>query len=112
MNLNNLFLASYEAQREAQPFEGRVVCQNTSLHCSETNPELWGNFSDCYKSFEGVRPRFFMSEADADAWFARREQENQEAEKEAQLQASIAAGTHPAFTTASAKLEFSPFANL
>jgi hypothetical protein len=81
-------------------------------HCSETNMELFSFFSDCYKSYNGIRPRFFITETEVNEWFARREAENQEAEKEAKLQASIRAGTHPAFTTASATLEFNPFSIL
>lgn len=81
-------------------------------HCSETNMELFSFFSDCYKSYNGFRPRFFITEEEVNEWFAARERQNQEAEREAQLQASIAAGTHPAFTSPETNLTFSPFANL
>jgi hypothetical protein len=31
-------------------------------HCNETNPELFSDFSDDYKSAYGTRPRYFITE--------------------------------------------------
>lgn len=31
-------------------------------HCSESNPTLWGEYSDTFKDVHGFRPRWFMTE--------------------------------------------------
>lgn len=42
-------------------------------HCNDVDPDLWQAFSDCYKSDNGFRPRSWMTAAEVEAYFARRE---------------------------------------
>lgn len=42
-------------------------------HCNDVDPDLWQAFSDCYKSDNGFRPRFWNTAAEVEAWFADRE---------------------------------------
>jgi hypothetical protein len=42
-------------------------------HCNDVDPDLFSAFSDCYKSDNGIRPRFWMTVAEVEAWFARRD---------------------------------------
>jgi hypothetical protein len=106
----------------------RPVCHNTGLtempvHCNDTNEDLWGEYSDAFKDANGVRPRFFMTEDEVNAALPRVYAEikrqieaEKELEKERQkdraFRQSIKDGSHPAFTTASATLEFNPFSIL
>ena len=52
--------------------------------CWEADLDLWGMFSDCYKDANGHRPRFYMSAADVEAWFARENTPKVQAERAAQ----------------------------
>ena len=83
----------------------------TAKHCNEANPELFSEFSDCYKSDHGVRPRFFITEEGVRAWFDRRAGVCAEKFAEALEMAAIANGTHSAFSKGG-PLTFSPFASL
>lgn len=98
-----------ELLHEANEIFSPLIGEN---HCSETNMELFSLFSDSYKDRHGIRPRFFVTEETVKEYFARWEVQAMEREKERALQASIAAGTHPAFTTPETALTFSPFADL
>ena len=40
-------------------------------HCSAVDPDMANLFSDWYKEVNGVRPKFFVTRADVQAWIVK-----------------------------------------
>jgi hypothetical protein len=84
-------------------------------HCNETNPELFSDFSDDYKSAYGTRPRYFITEEEVKEMYPsiRAEIEFQIAEdkRERAWEESIKDGSNEHFAKVET-LTYSPFAGL
>ncbi len=89
-------------------------------HCAETNSDLFSMFSDTYKEHNGMRPRYFITEAEVIDWmlffasqssweFSRMIEKRMIEDMERQYQDTIRNGSHPAFSDGK-PLVFSPFA--
>jgi hypothetical protein len=84
-------------------------------HCNETNPDLFSDFSDDYKSAYGTRPRYFITEEEVKEMYpsirAEIEYQIKEEARERAWEESIKDGSNEHFAKVET-LTYNPFAGL
>lgn len=48
----------------AEAVEDALTVLGENAHCNDTDPALYGTYSDCYKSDTGIRPRGYVTRKD------------------------------------------------